>query len=202
MKKILSIAITTLFSSSVFAYGVGQISHPLKTNDQIVSGEFTGIMTNGSGVGVQGRYTRKLAEKMKVDAGVGLGAGDRSFRVFSGASYEIFPDYANQPKFDVKAGLEIGSEFGNTVTTLSVTPIASKGLNLWGLEGYPFVAMPIGIGLNGDTKTYETIYSLTAGWTGTIPLKKMEQFTASVEMNLGLKDSYTGMFLGLAYPLK
>ena len=201
MKKILSLISLCLISSSVFAYGVGQITHPLKTNDHMISGEFTGIMSNGSGVGVQGRYTRKIKDKLKLDGGVGFGAGDRSFRLFSGASYELYPDYANQPKVDLKAGFEVGSEFGNTVTTLSITPIVSKGLNLWGLEGYPFVALPIGVGLNGDSKTYETIYSLTAGWTGKIPVKQMDKFTASVEMNLGLKDSYTGMFLGLAYPL-
>jgi hypothetical protein len=201
MKKILSLISLCLVSSSVFAYGVGQITHPLKKNGHMISGEFTGIMSNGSGVGVQGRYTRKIKDKLKLDGGIGLAAGDRSFRLFSGASYELYPDYANQPKVDLKAGFEVGSEFGNTVTTLSITPIASKGLNLWGLEGYPFVAFPIGVGLNGDSKTYETIYSITAGWTGKIPVKQMDKFTASVEMNLGLKDSYTGMFLGLAYPL-
>ena len=102
----------------------------------------------------------------------------------------------------MKAGLEIGSEFGNTITTLSMTPTVSKGLNMWGLDGYPFVALPIGIGLNGDSKTYETLLSLAAGWTGKIPVKMMEKFTTSVELNLGLKDTYTGLFLGLAYPLK
>jgi len=202
MKKILSFIALSLISTSAFSYGVGQITHPLKRNGHMVSAEFTGIMTNGSGIGMQGRYTRKLNEKLRVEGGAGLGSGDRTFRLFSGASYELYPDFANQPKVDLKAGFEIGSEFGNTVTTLSVTPIASKGLNLWGLEGYPFVALPIGIGLNSDTKTYETVYSLTAWWTGKIPVKQMEKFTASVEMNLGLKDTYTGMFLGLAYPLK
>ncbi len=202
MKKILSFTIAILFTTSVFAYGVGQITHPLERNGHIVSGEFTGIMSNGSGVGIQGRYTRRIKDKLRVDGGVGLGAGDRSFRLFTGASYELYPDYAKQPKVDIKAGFEIGSEFGNTVTTLSITPIASKGLNLWGLEGYPFVALPVGVGLNGDNKTYETVYSLAAGWTGKLPIKQLDKFTASVEMNLGLKDSYTGMFLGLAYPLK
>ena len=202
MKKILLCLFAFTVSNSVFGYGIGQITHPLKNNDHMVSGEFTGIMSNGSGVGIQSRYTRKIANRLKVDGGVGLGAGDRSFRLFTGASYEVFPDYEKQPKVDIKAGFEIGSEFGNTVTTLSVAPIASKGLNLWGLEGYPFVALPIGIGLNGDSKTYETIYSLSAGWTGNLPIKKMEKLTASFEMNLGLKDSYTGMFFGLAYPLK
>lgn len=201
MKKIISFIALSLMSTSAFSYGVGQITHPIKTNGHMISAEFTGIMTNGSGVGMQGRYTRKINEKLRVDGGAGVGAGDRTIRLFSGASYELFPDFANQPKFDLKAGFEIGSEFGNTVTTLSMTPIASKGLNLWGVEGYPFVALPIGIGLNSDTKTYETMYSITAGWTGKIPVKQMDKFTASVEMNIGLKDTYTGMFLGLAYPL-
>ena len=81
-EKILSLVTLSLFSSSVFAYGVGQITHPLKRNGHIVSGEFTGIMSNGAGIGVQGRYTRRLKDKLKVDAGAGLGAGDRSFRIF------------------------------------------------------------------------------------------------------------------------
>ena len=202
MRKIILSLILGALTTSAFGYGVGQITHPLKRNGHIVSAEFTGIMSNGSGVGIQGRYTRRLTDKLRADAGIGLGAGDRSFRIFTGADYELYPDYAKQPRVTVKAGLEIGSEFGNTITTLSMTPIASKGLNMWGVEGYPFVALPIGIGLNGDSKTYETLYSLAAGWTGKIPVKQLDKFTASVEMNLGLKDTFTGFFLGMAYPLK
>lgn len=201
MKKVILSLIFGALTTSAFGYGVGQVTHPLKRNTHIVSAEFTGIMTDGSGIGLQGRYTRKLAEKITADAGIGLGAGDRSFRVFGGANYDLYPDFGKQPKVSVKAGLEIGREFGNTITTMSITPIASKGLNIYGIEGFPFVALPIALGLNGNSKTYETMYSVAAGWTGKIPMKNMEKFTASLEMNLGLKDNYTGMFLGLAYPL-
>ena len=202
MKKVGISLILCLFTTVAFGYGVGQITHPLKKGGQLVSAEFTGIMTDGSGVGMQGRYTKRFSDKFRADAGVGLGAGDRSFRIFTGADYELYPDYAKQPRVTLKAGLEIGSEFGNTVTTMSMTPIASKGLSLWGVEGYPFIAVPIGIGLNSSNNTYETLFSVAAGWTGKIPVKSLEKFTASVEMNLGLKDTYTGLFLGMAYPLK
>ena len=36
---------------------------------------------------------------------------------------------------------------------------------MWGVEDCSLL-LSIGIGLNGDSKTYETLYSLAAGWTG------------------------------------
>ena len=70
-------------------------------------------------------------------------------------------------------------------------------------EGYPFIALPIAVGLNSDTKTYETSLGLTGGWTGRVPLniQQLSKLTASLELNVGLKDTYTGLFMGLSYPI-
>ncbi|MAW07475.1 MAG: hypothetical protein CME61_04250 [Halobacteriovoraceae bacterium] len=202
--KILTLILGGLMSTQVWAYGVGQSTHPMAINDRLLATEFTGILSDGTGMGVQVRYTQKLNKKIRMDGGLGIAGGDRSSRMFVGADYEIFPDYEKQPRVSVKLGYENASEFGNRINSFSITPTASKGFSFWGKEGYPFVAVPISVGLNSSNRTYETSLGLTGGWTGKVPLKieSLSKLTASAELNLGLKDTYTGVFVGLSYPIK
>jgi len=201
--KILGSIILGLLSVNAWSYGVGQSTHPMRVNQKLIATEFTGIIADGTGVGVQARYTQKLNEKIRIDGGLGIGGGERSSRLFVGADYEMFPDYSRQPRVSLKLGYENASEFGDRINTFSISPTASKGFSFWGKEGYPFVALPVSVGLNSDTKTYETSVGLTGGWTGKVPvnIKELSKLTASVEMNLGLKDTYTGIFMGLSYPI-
>ena len=201
MKIVLVICGLLLSMDKTFAYGIGQSTHPLSMKKRIIATEFTGVISNGAGVGLQGRYTQRLDEKIKLDAGIGIAGGDRSSRLFAGLDYELFPDYMKQPRVSLKFNFETASEFDNRVTTLSLAPTASKGYNFWGKEGYPFVAIPIGVALNAGTGMYETMMGITGGWTGAVPLEGYEHLTASVELNLGVKDTYTGVFLGIAYPI-
>ena len=200
---ILSFILCGLISTQVWSYGVGQSTHPMSINQKFIATEFTGIFSNGTGVGLQARYTQRLNNKIKLDGGLGMGGGERSSRLFVGADYEIFPDYNKQPRVSMKLGYENASEFGNRINSFSVTPTVSKGFNFWGKEGYPFVALPIAVGLNSGNQTYETSFGLTGGWTGKVPvdIKHLRKMTASLEMNLGLKDTYTGVFMGLSYPI-
>lgn len=203
MKKsnLLLFIASLLVAPSVWAYGIGQSTYPLMEKQHMISTEITGITSTGGGVGMQARYTRKMNNKLVLDGGIGLSGGERSNRIFAGADWEIFPDYMNQPRISVKTSLENAKEFKLRRNILTVAPTVSKGFSFWGKEAFPFVALPLGVQLINETKSYETIANLNLGVTGNLPIAGYEKFTASAEATVGIKDSYTGVFLGLSYPL-
>ncbi len=191
----------SLFSASVFAYGTGYSSFPLSVERKLLSTELTGVTSTGGGMGVQARYTQKASDQLTFDAGLGMGSGERSGRIFTNADFEIFPDYMRQPRVAVRAGFEFAKEFGATRNILSVAPMVSKGFAFWGQEAFPFVSLPIGMNLNSDTKTYESTISLNSGINGHVPVEGYQNLIASAEVQLGLKDSFTAVLVGLSYPL-
>ena len=115
------------------------------------------------------------------EAGVGLGSGERTTRLFAGIDYEVFPDYQNQPKFSVKAGLENASEFGVRRNILGISPTVSKGFEANGKEFFPFFSLPVGISLDGDRNTYKTLANASMGVTGNLPFEEYKN-DISLEM--------------------
>ncbi len=190
------------FSATAFAYGTGYSSFPLSVEKKMLSTEITGVTSTGGGMGVQARYTQKASEQLSFDAGLGMGSGERSGRVFGNADFEIFPDYMRQPRVAVRAGYEFAKEFGASRNILSVAPMVSKGFAFWGQEAFPFVSLPIGMNLNSDTKTYESTISLNTGINGHLPIEGYQNLIGSAEIQLGLKDSFTAVLVGLSYPLQ
>ncbi len=181
--------------------GLGVSSYPLMLDRNMLSAEFTGVTSTGGGVGLQARYTRKFTPELVFDAGVGLSGGERSNRIFAGTDFEIFPDYMTQPRISLKTTLSNEKEFGTRNTKLTLAPTVSKGFSFWGEEAYPYVAIPYGLSLNSDTNTYQTVANLNLGIAGPIPADGYRHLTGTVEMNVGLKDSYSGIFFGITYPL-
>ncbi|MBT3234437.1 MAG: hypothetical protein HN353_00645 [Bdellovibrionales bacterium] len=191
-----------LFSFAAWGYGVGYSSFPLMQDRKLISAEATGIISNGSGLGMQVRYTHKLNKHTIVDAGVGVSGGDRSGRLFLGADYEIFPDYNQQPRFSVKASVENALEFEARHNIISVAPTLSKGFNFWGHEGFPFVSIPMGVSLRGEDSTYHTVVNLAMGITGHLPIKGYSHLTANAEATISLRNNYSAIFFGVSYPLE
>jgi len=190
-----------MFSVTAFGYGVGYSSFPLKMKEKLLSAEATGILMDGGGIGMQGRFTYKAIDQILLDAGVGFSGGDRSSRLFAGADYEIFPDYMNQPRFSMKAVVERAKEFKNQELILGITPTVSKGFNFWGHEGFPYVAVPVGLGLATESNTYQTKASLTLGINGKLPFENYKNLTGSIETNFNLSNTYTAVFMGVSYSL-
>lgn len=190
-----------LVAPSLWAYGTGQSTFPLMEKQHMVSTEITGITSTGGGFGIQGRYTRKMNKRLVLDGGFGLSGGERTNRFFAGADWELFPDYMNQPRISIKTSLENANEFDVRRNILTVAPTVSKGFSFWGEEAYPFVSLPFGVQLINETKQYETVANLNLGILGNLPFEGYRKFTASAEVTVDIKDSYTGVFLGLSYPL-
>ena len=194
-----------LASSNAFGYGMGISTFPLEVEKKVLSAEVTGILSNGSGVGLQARYTQKINEFSAVDAGLGISGGERSARLFAGYDYELFPDYENQPRTSIKAFLENSKEFGTRRNILGLAPTVSKGFSFWGNEAFPYVSLPYGISLDGTKNAYQTTISANIGITGIIPAETLgsnRPMTANAEAIVGLKDSFSGVFVGLGYPIE
>lgn len=200
MKRIIA-TLATLVSATTMAYGVGQSTHPMAEGKKLISTEFTGITSDDGGMGMQVRYTQKLNRIFSYDVGLGISGGDRAQRLFVGADYEIYPDYLRQPRFSIKANLERAEEFEKTNTIVSVAPTISKGFNFWGKEAFPYVSLPVGLSLNGDEKSYENTISLNTGINGQLPFKGYRHLNGNLEVQVGLKDSFTAFLAGVSFPM-
>lgn len=204
MKAKLLVGIGAMFlgASTAFGYGVGFSSYPLMEGGHMAGAEMTGITSDRGGVGVQARYTNRLTQPLTLDAGAGFSGGERSNRIFVGADYELFPDYMNQPRISVKTTWTNAEEFDSRRNIIGVAPIVSKGFSFWGTEGFPFFSIPVSLNLDSDTRQYETMIGTSVGIMGNLPIEGYREIIGKVEGMVDIKDSYTGIFLGLSFPLK
>lgn len=211
MIKIKAISLITMLAMTAgvslekaHAYGTGLSTYPLEVETKLISAEFTGITSKGGGIGLQARFTDKLTEQSTLDAGLGISGGERSARIFAGYDYELFPDYENQPRTSLKAFIENSKEFSDRKNILGVAPTISKGFTFWGKEAFPYLSIPYGISLNGNNNSYSTTLSANIGISGLIPadVGADKQLTANAELALGIKDTFSGIFLGVAYPIE
>ncbi|MCO4793177.1 MAG: hypothetical protein KC493_05675 [Bacteriovoracaceae bacterium] len=198
--KILSLVLFAIPALS-YGFGTGVSTYPIMLDKKFISGEFTGVTSNGGGVGVQGRYTQRLNNKVVVDGGIGMAGGQRTSKVFAGADFELYPDYQRQPRVSLKTTLMNSKEFTVRRNSIGFSPTVSKGFSFWGHEAYPFVALPYKVSLDSDSKTYETQANINMGITGNLPFNGYRHLTGTLEASVKLKDSYTGFFMGISYPI-
>ncbi len=190
-----------LSTSTLFAYGTGISTYPLMSEKKLLTTEFTGIVSENGGVGLQARYTQKINNVAVVDAGIGLSGGERTGRVFAGIDYEIFPDYKKQPRVSIKSTFEYAKEYNLPFNIIEIAPTVSKGFSFWGYEGFPYATLPISLSLESQHKTYETMANMTVGIAGKLPFEGYTHLTGNIETILNLKDSYSAVFLGVSYPI-
>ncbi|MCY4524152.1 MAG: hypothetical protein OXB84_05390 [Halobacteriovoraceae bacterium] len=199
--KWILITLLLIFSLRTWGYGVGPTTYPMLTNKKLLSTEITGVVSNGKGLGLQGRYTNKISSNSIVDMGIGFGGGDRTSRIFANIDYEIFPDYKSQPRISAKLGLENAQEFDRRKNILNFVPTVSKGFNFWGREAFPFLALPMGISLDKAANTYETMAAFSFGVNGKVPIEEYAHLTASFEAQLNLSDSFSALMFAVAFPI-
>jgi len=203
MKFIKAIFATSVLMavSGAFAAGTGYSTYPLSMEKSLIGAEFTGITSSGGGVGVQGRFTQRVNSKFNYDAGIGISGGQRSSRIFAGADYELFPDYENQPKISLKSTIQNSKDFDRRVNSVSLAPTVSKGFSFWGEEAFPFIALPYAINLDSKASTYHTSFNVNVGITGKLPIEGYSNLIGMLEATVSVKDSFTGIFAGVSYPI-
>ncbi len=201
MNKFLVLALI-LGSFSAMANVVGISAHPFNLNKHIIQGEFNGNLSSGSGMGLQGRYLYRHTNNLTFDTGLMISNSERSFRMFGGADLELYPDHGKQPRVSVKGFVERTEDFDVNTTSFGFAPIVSKGISVSGQEMFPFVSLPMKLSLDPASNSYQPVYSVAAGVTGKLPWDSMKKLTGNIEANLNLKNSYTGLLFGVAYPLQ
>ncbi len=199
-----ALAMTVGLSQKAHAYGMGVSTFPLEAETKLISAELTGITSAGGGLGMQARYTQKLSEAGTIDAGLGISGGERSARLFAGYDYMLFPDYDNQPRTSIKAFVENSKEYNSRRNIMGIAPTVSKGFSFWGKEAFPYLSLPYGISLDGRNNSYKTTLSANVGISGIIPadVGPDKQLTANAEAIVSLKNSFSGVFFGVAYPIE
>lgn len=120
---------------SLLAAGTGQTVYPLKENEKMIAAEFLGVVQEEGGIGLQGRYTQKLVEKLNFDFGLSVSGGERSSSFFVGGEYEIFPDYEYQPRFSVRSFYENLKLGGERRHQFKISPTVSKQFDFWDIQG-------------------------------------------------------------------
>lgn len=200
IKKII-VLFVLVFSVRVFSSSTGYISYPILAKKSMISTELDSNFSEGGGVGLGVRYTYKVLSQTTLDGGFVMSSGDRHTRMFVGVDQEIFPDYVDQPRLSVKGNFIIANEFGTHRNVFEVVPVVSKGFNFWGEEGFPFFSLPIGLELDTKHKTYNSAVRMEFGITGKLPIEEYKDLRALVQTTLSIKDSYSGILVGLSYPL-
>ena len=201
MKNQLFAFIVLGFSYAVFGQGHGIISYPLAVQQSYVSAEFTGVLSNGRGVGLQARYLHRFNQQLTFNGGFGFSDGKRANQMFAGVDYEVYPDYENQPRFALRTFLERSEEFNHGHTKMGLTPVVSKGFSFWGEEGFPFVSLPLTLDLDSDDKRYAITSQLALGASFPMPVVESSRLLANVEIALNIENSYSGFFVGFSHPL-
>jgi hypothetical protein len=191
---------SSLISSHVWAYGLGISSHPLTPEKTLITTEFVGHVAQGKGLGMQARVTRKLSSLILLDAGLGFADSERSGRFFLGSDIEFFPDYEKQPRISFKASFEQAKEFGKQRSIIGLSPLVSKGFIVREKMINPFVAVPVAVSLN-DNDRYDIRTHLALGATANIPWDGYQNLIFNAEADININNSFTGVFLGLSYPL-
>ena len=189
------------FSPKIFGYGMGLSSYPLKTKGSILTTELISFFSDGKGLGLQGRYTRKINGSVTLDGGIGVSDSGRNQRYFAGADIEFFPDYGKQPRISVKAFFQSAEEFEKRKNIIGGAPMASKGFAMFGKMIHPFIAAPVGLVLDQNTKQYEFRITGAFGIMGNIPVgdpKENKQLVYNVEANLNIQDSYSAIYFGIS----
>ncbi len=191
-----------LISYNLFAYGIGITSHPLALKKPMITTEMVGHVSEGKGIGLQARFTQRLAPTVTIDAGVGISDSTRSNRAFFGTDIEFYPDYDKQPRIALKATVENAEEFGARRNIISIAPLISKGFNAWGAGVYPFLAFPVQLALKSEDKSYEMRTNISFGLTSKFPATDYERLLLNIEGNVNVSNSFSAVQLGITYSIE
>ena len=200
MKSLLFTLISLGFSTVLWGSVIS--SYPLGVQKKYVAADFTSVLSNGKGMGLQARYIQQIRAELIIEGGFGFSNGDQSYQVFASGDYEFYPDFMNQPKVSLQGSLVRAEKFNSSHTRISLAPVVSKGLSFWGSEGFPFIAFPMTLDLNNDAKNYDIAYQLSVGASVPMPFSGYEKLLANFKLHMNIQNAPSEISLGFSHPLK
>lgn len=112
------------------------------------------ILTSGSGVGINARYTHGLTDFVALSGQIGTGTGPRKFRAAADLDFDFFPDITGQPGI----GLAARAMYVRIPTPGSVAPDDVSGA--LELTAIPYIHKAFA---NGTSAVIDPFFSLPFG---------------------------------------
>ncbi len=157
------------------------------------------ILSDGSGVGFNGKVKYGSSNFLNWQAFSGMGTGDRKFRVGVTADFEFFPDVEGQPGIALPLTLKYTSVENDlesfSLFTLSASPLAYKTFKTELADYTGFLALPIGWNIKNSH-----IYSFVSVVVGSLfKLPITPRFKYSAEIGISIRDTYSYVSGGATY---
>lgn len=181
-----------LISIPAYASIVGVTTHPLGDEARVLSAEMTGYMSQRNEMGAGVRYTQGFDGNL-LDVTAAGGQSSRSMILGAGMDFEILREDMNQPRVSMKPFVQQMNFERESSTIIGAAPSLRKGTSVFGKEFFPYLSLPNGIKLDGESQELVFQSSLTVGASMALP-RSQERLVLSIEANkdLGASSDYVG----------
>ena len=166
--KFLIFSLFTL-SLATQASVVGITTHPQSDEARVLSLETAGYFSHRHEMSGGIRYTHGFSDSELLDIAIGAGQYSRGMTVSVGMDFELLKDEDNQPRLSLKPFFQHQKFDSSKHSNLGFAPILRKGLNISGLDFYPYLAIPTGMKLDSETDEFKYFAQASLGATFTIP---------------------------------
>ncbi|MGZ6310130.1 MAG: hypothetical protein ACXWOH_05835 [Bdellovibrionota bacterium] len=143
-------------------------------------------VTNGAGIGFNGRYTQGLTDLINVTGLIGTGTGPQQFRAGANATFDFFPDAPKQPGIGISPQFTFFQSPVASQFEISAAPYIHKIFTVKGYDIEPFISVPLGIDL-AIGGSYQLFVKPSIG---TI-FKMSDHFRAVAELGVGIGTDTT-----------
>ena len=204
MRKILALSAFLLaLAPSRTQAGVFTTIHFVEPGDHMVGFEPEFVLTNGTGLAGNLRFTRGLTELNNASIILGTGAGPRKFRVGGNVTLDIFPDIDGQPGIGTGAQamyyrvLRNPDNAASTATDglieVTAIPYIHEQFDTPSGEVEPYFAFPFGAGFRSGR--YESVSTVAVGTF----FKANERVRYSLELGVGVNNAESYLSGGFVY---
>jgi len=196
LKALRILALASILLSPVAQAGVMNIPTYIPSGAFGLGIEPELILSDGAGIGINGRFQYGLSDLSNIHFLVGNGQGPKLFRTSATITFDFFPDIEGQPGIGLalKAGY-VNLATGGRFDTVAL-PYIQKTINGKGGTFTPYLAIPLGIGFTAQG-TYAALSSAVIGSA----FKISDQFRYYLEVGIGMWNTETYFSTGLMiYP--
>jgi len=152
------------------------------------------MLTGGTGLGANIKYTHGLNDLLNLQAHVGIGSPPRGAKVGATLVLDFFPDIDKQPGLGIGVQSQWQQLAGVAQLEFTAIPYIHKSLITGATEVDPYFAFPFGLSLRSDT-LYQVRTQLAVGAL----FKTSEHFRFGVELGVAVANTDTYFSGGVTY---